>query len=83
MSVSFDRLKYVSPHIPISHSRTPRITFFKHIQHGAASRMKQDSNLLFLELYEFNSTHVALFSNGADLVFSLPITFISKDLYEF
>jgi hypothetical protein len=50
MSVWLDRLKYVSPYIPISHSRKPRITFFKYIQHCAASRMKHDSNLLFLEL---------------------------------
>ena len=66
MSVSFDRLKYVLPHIPSSLSRTPRIIFFKHIQLLAASRMKYDSTLLFLELYEVQSMHVALFSRGAD-----------------
>lgn len=66
MSVSFDHLKYVSSRIPSSHSRTPRIIFFKHIQLLAASRMKHDSSLLFLELYEIHSMHVALFSRGAD-----------------
>jgi hypothetical protein len=70
MSVSFDRLKYVSQrvaaHIPRSHSRTPRMTFFMHIQNLAASRMKHESSLLVLELYETWSMHVAIFNGGGD-----------------